>query len=164
LAEILNTESGKVELAPSTMIDDISRLRAQMGRGGGDQMLLIGRRNLRTGNSFMRNLPALVKGRNRCTLLISPNDASRFGITAGGWARISSHVGSVVAQAEVTDDLMPGVVSMPHGWGHNLEDTQMSVAKAHPRVNTNFLTDNHAYDAASGTSVLFGTSVTVEAA
>lgn len=127
-------------------------------------MLLIGRRNLRTSNSFMHNLPALVKGRNRCTLLISPEDAVRMGIATGASVRITSRVGSVVAQAEVTDDLMPGVVSLPHGWGHDVEDTQMSVAKAHAGVNTNLLTDNQAYDVASGTAVLFGTPVTVEPA
>jgi anaerobic selenocysteine-containing dehydrogenase len=164
LGEILNTESGKVELAPPTMVNDIPRLRAQMARDDRSKMLLIGRRNLRTSNSFMHNLPALVKGRNRCTLLISPEDALRVGIATGASVRITSRVGSVVAQAEVTDDLMPGVVSLPHGWGHDVEDTQMSVAKAHAGVNTNLLTDNQAYDVASGTAVLFGTPVTVEPA
>lgn len=164
LGEILNTESGKVELAPPTMVNDIPRLRTRMARDDRSKMLLIGRRNLRTSNSFMHNLPALVKGRNRCTLLISPEDALRVGIATGAAVRITSRVGSVVAQAEVTDDLMPGVVSLPHGWGHDVEDTHMSVAKAHAGVNTNLLTDNQAYDVASGTAVLFGTPVTVEPA
>jgi len=164
LAEILNTESGMVELAPQTMVDDVPRLRAQVARGSQGRMVLIGRRTLRTSNSFMHNLPALVKGRNVCTMLISPDDASRLGITSGGWARITSRVGSIVARTEVTDDLMPGVVSLPHGWGHNVETTQMRVARAHAGVNTNFLTDNRAYDVASGTAVLFGTPVTVEPA
>ena len=147
------------------MIDDIARLRSHMAHAAErDSMLLIGRRNLRTSNSFMHNLPALVKGRNRCTLQMSPHDATRLRISNGGSARITSRVGSVVAPVEVTEDLMPGVVSLPHGWGHNVEDTQMSVANAHAGVNTNFLTDNQAYDTASGTAVLFGTPVTVKPA
>jgi len=121
-------------------------------------MLLIGRRNLRTSNSFMHNLPALVKGRNPCTLQVSPHDAARLGIADGSPARVTSRVGSVIAPVEVTADLMPGVVSLPHGWGHDVEETRLSVAKAHRGVNTNLLTDNQAYDTASGTAVLFGTA------
>jgi anaerobic selenocysteine-containing dehydrogenase len=161
LREIINTTSGMIELAPATMTNDLSRLRAHMARRA-DGMVLIGRRHLRTSNSFMHNLPALVKGRNRCTLQIAPHDATRLGLTDGGSARISSHVGSVVAPVEVTADLMPGVVSLPHGWGHNVEASRLTVAKAHPGVNANVLTDNGAYDEASGTAVLFGTPVTVE--
>jgi anaerobic selenocysteine-containing dehydrogenase len=163
LPEIINTESGLIELAPPTMTNDVARLRQHMvqRRGG---MVLIGRRDLRCSNSFMHNLPALVKGRDRCTLQISGSDAARIGLRAGGAARISSRVGSVVAPVEITDDLMPGVVSLPHGWGHDVEAARLSVAKAHAGVNTNLLTDDRAYDTASGTAVLFGTPVTVEPA
>jgi len=77
---------------------------------------------------------------------------------------VSSRVGSLVAPVEVNDDLMPGVVSLPHGWGHDVEATRLSVAKAHPGVNTNVLTDDRAYDVASGTAVLFGTPVSIEPA
>ena len=131
-------------------------------RNGG--LVLIGRRDLRCSNSFMHNLPALVKGRDRCTLHVSPADADRLGLATGGAARITSRVGSVVAPVEVTDDLMPGVVSLPHGWGHGAEGSRLRVANAHPGVNTNVLTDNRAYDQASGTAVLFGTPVVVEPA
>ncbi len=162
LREILNTASGMVELAPSTMTNDIARLRPRMAHRDG-QMLLIGRRNLRTSNSFMHNLPALVKGRDMCTLQISPHDARRIGIFDGGSARISSRVGSIVAPIEVTDDLMPGVVSLPHGWGHDVEASRINIAKQRPGANTNALTDDRAYDEASGTAVLFGTPVSVEA-
>ena len=161
LREVINTESGVIELAPSTMTDDVARLRARMGQRP-DGMVLIGRRDLRCSNSFMHNLPALVKGRDRCTLQISRQDAGRMGLTAGSAARVSSRVGSVVAPVEVTDDLMPGVVSLPHGWGHDVEGARQSVARAHAGVNTNVLTDDRAYDEASGTAVLFGTPVTVE--
>jgi anaerobic selenocysteine-containing dehydrogenase len=163
LSEVINTKSGKIELAPRTMVNDVERLRARLaGRNG--EMVLIGRRNLRTSNSFMHNLPALVKGPNRCTLQVSPEDARRIGLCDGAAAKVTSRVGSVVAQVEITDDLMPGVVSLPHGWGHDVEDARISVAKAHAGVNANALTDDRAYDEASGTAVLSGTPVTVEVA
>jgi hypothetical protein len=161
LREILNTPSGMIELAPPTMTNDLARLRRHMAKRA-NGMVLIGRRNLRTSNSFMHNLLSLVKGPDPCTLQISPQDATRLGLTDGSSARLTSRVGSVVAPVEVTEDLMPGVVSLPHGWGHDVEGAQLSVAKAHPGVNTNALTDNQAYDKASGTAVLFGTPITVE--
>lgn len=160
LREVLNTQSGMIEMAPLTMTNDIARLRnhmAQLPQG----MVLIGRRVLRTSNSFMHNLPSLMKGQDRCTLQISRQDATRMGLMDGSSARITSRVGSVVAPVEVTADLMPGVVSLPHGWGHDAKGARLTVAKAHPGVNTNALTDNQAYDEASGTAVLFGTPVTV---
>jgi anaerobic selenocysteine-containing dehydrogenase len=161
LREVINTESGVIELAPPTMTGDVARLRRHMAERV-DGMVLIGRRDLRCSNSFMHNLPALVKGRDRCTLQISRHDAGRMGLVAGGSARVTSRVGSVVAPVEVTDDLMPGVVSLPHGWGHDVEGARQTVARAHAGVNTNVLTDDRAYDEASGTAVLFGTPVTVE--
>ena len=160
LREVINTQSGVIELAPPTMVNDLPRLRAHMAKRTGE-MVLIGRRDLRCSNSFMHNLPALMKGRDRCTLQISPQDAGRMGPTDGSAACVSSRVGSVVAPVEVTDDLMPGVVSLPHGWGHDVEEARLSVAKAHAGVNTNVLTDNQAYDVASGTAVLSGTPVTI---
>jgi hypothetical protein len=163
LREVLNTASGLVELAPPTMVNDLARLSARMAKPA-NGLVLIGRRDLRSTNSFTHNLPALVKGRDRCTLHVSPGDAGRIGLADGGRARIRSRVGSVVAPVEVTDDLMPGVVSLPHGWGHDVEASGQTVARAHAGVNANVLTDNGAYDAASGTAVLFGTPVTVEPA
>jgi anaerobic selenocysteine-containing dehydrogenase len=161
LREVINTESGRIELAPQRMVDDLARLRARLAEGR-NGLLLIGRRDMRGSNSFMHNLPALVKGKNRCTLQVSPQDAARVGLAHGGSARITSRVGTLVAPVEVTDDLMPGVVSLPHGWGHDAPDARLRVAAAHPGVNTNVLTDNQAYDTASGTAVLFGTPVTLE--
>jgi anaerobic selenocysteine-containing dehydrogenase len=143
------------------MTDDLGRLRTHMQKRAGG-LVLIGRRDLRCSNSFMHNLPALVKGRDRCTLHISRADAAPMGLADGGLARVTSRVGSVVAPVEVTEDLMPGVVSLPHGWGHDVDGTRLRVAKAHAGVNTNVLTDDQAYDQASGTAVLFGTPVTVE--
>jgi anaerobic selenocysteine-containing dehydrogenase len=152
-----------IELAPDVMLDDLARLRAHMSAEE-QRLLLIGRRDLRCSNSFMHNLPALVKGRDRCTLQVSPADAQRLRLRDGGAARVTSRVGSVVAPVEVTTDLMPGVVSLPHGWGHDDDAAQLRVAKQHAGVNTNVLTDDQAYDAASGTAVLFGTPVSVEPA
>src|SRR5262249_24368995 len=107
LREILNTASGVIELAPPTMRGDLPRRRARMTeRTNG--MVLIGRRDLRASNSFRHNLPALVKGPDRCTLHVSPRDAARLRLRAGGLARVTSRVGSVVAPVEVTDDLMAG--------------------------------------------------------
>jgi anaerobic selenocysteine-containing dehydrogenase len=161
LREIINTASGMVELAPPAITNDIARLRSRMKDRTGE-MLLIGRRNLRTSNSFMHNLPALVKGRDVCTLQMSPRDALRIGVADGGSARVSSRVGSVVAPVEITEDLMPGVVSLPHGWGHDVASSRLAVAKRHAGVNANALTDDRAYDEASGATVLFGTPVSIE--
>lgn len=163
LKEVINTESGHIDLAPPLMTKDIERLRAHRAKRAAE-MVLIGRRELRWSNSFMHNLPALVKGRDRCTLQVSREDAGRIGLADGGSARITSRVGSVVAPVEITEDLMPGVVSLPHGWGHDVEESRLRVAKQHAGVNTNVLTDNQAYDVASGTAVLFGTPVSVEPA
>jgi anaerobic selenocysteine-containing dehydrogenase len=160
LSEVINTAGGRIELAPPMLLRDLARLRSRMTEPA-RSMVLIGRRDLRTSNSFMHNLPALVKGPDRCTLQISPQDAGEIGAKDGSLVRVTSRVGSVVAPAEVTDDLMPGVVSLPHGWGHDVEESQLTVAKAHAGVNTNVLTDDEAYDTASGTAILFGTPVTV---
>jgi anaerobic selenocysteine-containing dehydrogenase len=161
LREVINTASGHIELAPPTMLDDIRRLKNTMASRD-DRMVLIGRRVLSSANSFMHNLSIAVKGRDRCTLQISPQDVATYRLVDGGLARITSSVGTAVAPVEVTSDLMPGVVSLPHGFGHDVEESQMAVAKAHPGANINALTDNAAYDEASGTAVLSGTRVTIE--
>ncbi len=163
LAEIINTDSGKIELAPPTMIDDLPRLQDRM-RQTPDSMLLIGRRDLRSTNSFTHNLAALVKGPDRCTLQINPKDATRLGLVDGQSARITSRVGTVVAPVVITEELMPGVASLPHGWGHDAEGSQMQVAENHPGINSNVLTDDQAYDVASGAAILFGTPVQIEPA
>jgi anaerobic selenocysteine-containing dehydrogenase len=162
LPGVLRTPSGKIELAPEMIVSDVARLRARLAEPT-PSMVLIGRRHLRSNNSWCHNLPALMKGRDRCTLMVSPDDASRLGLTDGGRARVSSRVGAVVAPVEVTDQLMPGVVSLPHGWGHDKEGMRMSVAREHAGVNSNVLTDHVAVDRPSGNSVLNGIPVTIEA-
>ncbi len=163
LDDVIGTESGRIALAPPTMVDDVPRLQARMARPRED-VVLIGRRDMRSTNSFTHNLPALMKGRERCVLQVSPADAERLGLVPGGAARVTSRVGKLVAPVVVTDDLMPGVVSLPHGWGHAASGTRLEVANGRPGVNANLLTDNEAYDVASGTAVLFGTPVSVEPA
>lgn len=161
MREVLNTRSGLVELAPPEITKDLGRLQERMAQGS-DGMVLIGRRQLRNHNSTTHNLPSLMKGPERCTLQVSRVDAEHLGLKDHEKARVKSQVGSVEAPVEVTDDLMPGVVSLPHGWGHDTPDSGMSVAKRHPGANINALTNNHVYDEASGTSVLVGIPVTVE--
>jgi anaerobic selenocysteine-containing dehydrogenase len=163
LPHVLETASAKVELAPQLVMEDLPRLRAGLEREA-DGMVLIGRRHLRSNNSWCHNIESLVKGPSRCTLMMSAEDATRIGLSSGGQARVSSRVGAVTADVEITDDLMPGVVSLPHGWGHDHEDIRMNVAKAHAGVNSNILTDAQLIDVPSGNAVLNGIPVTVEVA
>ena len=122
-------------------------------------MLLIGRRQLRSNNSWMHNLPALVKGKERCTLHIHPDDAARLRLASGDRAQVSSAVGSIEAAVELTDAIMPGVVSIPHGWGHDAPGLRMEVARGHAGVNSNVLSDESRVDAVSGNAVLNGIPV-----
>ena len=124
-------------------------------------LVLVGRRHLRSNNSWMHNIEVLVKGKPRCTLHVHPDDASRLGVREGSVARITSRVGSVDAVVEITDGIRPGVVSLPHGWGHGQPGTRLRVAAERAGVNSNVLTDHQAIDPLSGTSVLNGIPVTV---
>ncbi len=162
LPNALRTKSGKVELAPEEIVADVPRLKESLTREA-NGMVLIGRRQLRSNNSWMHNVPAMVKGSNKCTLLVHPSDAERLGLAQGSVARIKSRVGEVEAPVDVTGDMMPGVVSLPHGWGHIASDMRMSVAQAHAGVSSNDLTDEDAIDPLSGNSVMQGIPVTIEA-
>jgi anaerobic selenocysteine-containing dehydrogenase len=130
---------------------------------GPERLWLIGRRQLRSNNSWMHNSLRLVKGPPRCTLLMHPQDAGRRGLTEGQAVRVRSRVGEVVLPVELTSDIMPGVVSIPHGWGHGRAGARLRVADAHPGVSINALTDHAALDALVGTAVLNGTPVEVAA-
>jgi anaerobic selenocysteine-containing dehydrogenase len=163
LPQLLQTPSGTVELSAAPMAADVERLRGALDRHR-DDLVLVGRRHLRSNNSWMHNVPALVKGRDRCTAQINPVDAARLALADGDDAQITSRAGTLAARVEVTDRVMPGVVSLPHGWGHDLPGTRMSVAAAHPGVNSNLLTDEFAIDPLSGNSVLNGIPVEVKAA
>jgi anaerobic selenocysteine-containing dehydrogenase len=163
LPDLLRTPSGKVELAPEVIVADLERLRGAVGRARNGGMVLIGRRQLRSNNSWMHNLPALVKGKDRCTLHIHPDDATRLGLTDGGRALVRSAAGEVEAPVELTEGIMPGVVSIPHGWGHDEEGVRMGVASAHAGVNSNVLADETLVDPLSGNAVLNGIPVEVAA-
>ncbi|MCK6556057.1 molybdopterin oxidoreductase family protein [Candidatus Binatia bacterium] len=165
LPDLLRTPSGKIELAPRAIMGDVARLRAALSDGGGERPFrLVGRRHLRSNNSWMHNLPSLSGGRDRCTLQVNPADAGRLGLSDGSRARITSRAGSVEAAVEVTAAIMPGVVSLPHGWGHHLDGTRLRLAAVRPGVNSNLLTDEEALDPISGNAVLNGIPVSVEAA
>jgi anaerobic selenocysteine-containing dehydrogenase len=161
LPSALRTASGQIELAPEALVADVPRLRAALERPATDGPVLVGRRHLRSNNSWMHNLPVLVKGKPRCTLHVHPSDAERYGLTDGELARLRSRTGTVDAEVEVTDEVMPGVVSLPHGWGHDVPEAQMSVAAAHAGANSNLLADELLIDAVSGNAVLNGIPVEI---
>ncbi len=164
LPEVLRTRSGMVELAPQPLVADVERLRASLARTHDEDdgaLVLIGRRHLRSNNSWMHNIETLAKGKARCTLQVNPADAARIGLKDGSTARVSSRTGTLVAAIEVTDAVAPGVVSLPHGWGHDLPGVAMAVAQAHPGVNSNLLADDERYDELSGNAVLNGIPVKV---
>ncbi|WP_181768699.1 molybdopterin oxidoreductase family protein [Streptomyces albidus (ex Kaewkla and Franco 2022)] len=162
LPELLRTRSGTVELCPESLREEIPRLRAALHRRTvGDALVLVGRRHLRSNNSWMHNVPALRGGTNRCTLQLHPDDASRLGLTDGADARIKGAGGEVTAPVEVTEAVRTGVVSLPHGWGHDRPGTRMRVAATDPGVNVNQLLDGTLLDPLSGTAVLNGFPVQV---
>ncbi|HEY8001169.1 MAG TPA: molybdopterin-dependent oxidoreductase [Solirubrobacterales bacterium] len=163
LPEVLRTPSGKIELAPEEIVADIPRLQSELGMHVNGQMVLIGRRQLRSNNSWMHNLPALVKGKDRCTAQVHPADAERLGLSDGGAARVSSASGELVVPVEVTDEIMPGVISIPHGWGHDAPGVRLGVAAEHAGVNSNLLAPVDV-DVPSGNAVLNGIPVEVVAA
>lgn len=155
LDETVCTPSGTVELVHQRLVDDVPRLRARLQRADGE-LLLTSRRHLRSNNSWMHNVPALMRGKDRCTLLIHPDDAHRAGLGSGDIAEISTDEGSLTVPVDVSDEMMPGVVSLPHGWGHGLDRTQLQVANDHPGVNSNLLNPAHLIDVPSNTQVVNG--------
>jgi len=159
LPDVLRTASGRIELAPEPIVADLERLLTSLRTRREDAMVLIGRRQLRSNNSWMHNLPVLAKGKPRCTLHVHPDDASRLELLDGERAEIRSRTGSVVAQVEVTDAVMPGVVSLPHGWGHDAPGAALAVAAERPGTNSNVLADELLLDAVSGNAVLNGIPV-----
>ncbi len=165
IPEVLRTPSGKIELAPPLIVGDVERLRAGLWRRSDpDTLLLIGRRGLRSNNSWMHNLPSLVKGKDVCTLLINPVDAERCGLSDGALATVASDAGEVCLPAEITAAIAPGVVSIPHGWGHNRRGARLGVAAEHAGVNANILNSTALFDHISGNAVLNGAPVRVEKA
>ena len=161
--EVLRTESGMIELAPEPIVADVPRLHARLATGAREGLVLVGRRDLRSNNSWMHNLDVLVKGKPRCTLHIHPDDADARTLVHGDPARLASATGTVVVPVEVTDAVMRGVVSLPHGWGHDVEGVDLAVAAAHAGVSSNVLSSRDAVDPLSGNAVLNGIPVEVTA-
>ncbi|MFD5555897.1 molybdopterin-dependent oxidoreductase [Streptomyces sp. NPDC127068] len=153
LPQPLATRSGRVELLPPPIAADLTRLAlARHDRPGG--FVLVGRRHLRSGNSWLHNVPGFGGGSQSCTLHVHPEDARRLGLAEGGRVRVRGSGGEVAAQVEITDSVRPGVVSLPRGWGHDRPGTRLRVAAAMPGVNVNQLLDGSLLDPLSGTAVL----------
>jgi anaerobic selenocysteine-containing dehydrogenase len=164
LPERLFTADQRINLAPALLAADLARVKAELlnAPSNGAALHLIGRRQLRSNNSWMHNSQRLVKGEDRCTLLISPHDAAQLGVSDGQQVQERSRVGELAASAQISDTMMPGVVSLPHGWGHGLEGVQMATAQAHAGVSINDLTDELAIDPVCGNAALNGVAVVVE--
>ncbi|HWB78608.1 MAG TPA: molybdopterin-dependent oxidoreductase [Nannocystaceae bacterium] len=154
-------EAAHIELAPALFVDDLRRCIAELLDTRPEGFVLIGRRQLRSNNSWMHNVPKLMTGKPRCTLLVHPDDAKKLGIAEGQAVRISSRVGSVIAPAELDDGIMPGVVSLPHGFGHHRDGTGQTIAAAHAGVSINDITDDARIDALSGVAAFSGVPVTL---
>jgi anaerobic selenocysteine-containing dehydrogenase len=158
MPEVLRTRSGRIELAPEPLTADVTRLRESLDRVD-DGFVLIGRRHLRSNNSWMHNLAALSGGTNRCTLQIHPDDAAELGLADN--ASIKGPGGDVVAPVELAPGMRRGVVSLPHGWGHDRDGTGQAIAADQPGVNVNQLNDGGLLDPLSGTAVLNGIPVDI---
>jgi anaerobic selenocysteine-containing dehydrogenase len=161
LPDVLRTPDGMIALAPPILLADVARLRDGLDGRRDHPFVLIGRRHLRSNNSWMHNVQVLVKGKPRCTMHLHPDDAAALGLADGDPAVVRSRVGEVTVPVEVTDAIRPGVVSIPHGWGHGIPGTQMAVAAEHAGVNSNLLADEQLFDPISGNAVLNGIPVSV---
>jgi anaerobic selenocysteine-containing dehydrogenase len=162
IREILSTPSGRIDLAPEIVLADLPRLRDRLERAP-TGLLLTSRRHLRSNNSWMHNVKVLVKGRDRCTLLIHPDDAAAAGVADGGRVRVRSVAGEVEVPVEISDEMMTGVVSLPHGWGHDKLGTRQAVAREHAGVNNNLLAPPDHYDPISNNAAVNGIPVEVVA-
>ncbi len=160
----LQTKSRKIDLMPALFVQDLARLRHDLEAAvpvSDGEMLLIGRRHLRSNNSWMHNYARLMGGKDRCTLLMNPSDARSQGFENGGRVEVSSRVGRVTVALEVSDEMMPGVVSLPHGWGHDRQGLRLSTATQHAGVSINDLTDDQRIDALTGNAAFSGVPVRI---
>lgn len=158
IPEALRTASGTIELAPATLLADVERARADLARPV-PELVIVGRRQLRSNNSWMHNLRSLAKGPERCVALLHPTDAERHGIVDGSRIELARGDRAIEVTVTLTEDMMPGVVSLPHGWGHDLHGTQLAIARERPGANLNALLDDTLRDPLSGNAVLGGVAV-----
>ena len=162
IPEVLRTESGRIELAPDMLLADLPRALAALNEPA-PELVVIGRRDVRSNNSWMHNLSTLAKGPNRCTALVHPQDAARVRLAANGRARLSGAHGSVDIDVEISSAMMPGTVCLPHGWGHSEPGARLQLAAQRPGVNLNDLLDERLRDPLSGNAVLSGVAVAMQA-
>ena len=168
LPERLYSAGKRITIAPPLFVGDLDRVRKKLDEASGltaegFDLRLIGRRQLRSNNSWMHNSYRLVKGRNRCTLLMHPDDAAGRELTSQQRVRVTSRVGSVEIELEISPEIMPGVISIPHGWGHDRPGVEMATAQKHAGASINDLTDDLAIDTLSGNAAFSGVPVRVEA-
>jgi anaerobic selenocysteine-containing dehydrogenase len=163
LPERLFTPTKRIQLIPEPMVQDLARVQQTFFNGrhqpNGYDLTLIGRRQLRSNNSWMHNSERLVRGKERCTLLMHPTDAAVRGLTDGQLVTVESTIGRIELPLELTNDIMPGVVSIPHGWGHDRPGIRLSVAQRHPGASLNDLTDHTLLDHLTGNAALVGVQV-----
>jgi anaerobic selenocysteine-containing dehydrogenase len=160
LPEVCTTEDGRVHLAPARLVEGLAALEAELSEAP-PELVLVGRRHLRTNNSWSHNVPSLGRGRQLCTLQIHADDAARYGVDGAGRARVTSAAGTIEVDVEVTDDIRPGVVSLPHGFGHDLDGVELKLARERGGANSNVLTDRFDLDPISGNAVLNAIPVAV---
>jgi anaerobic selenocysteine-containing dehydrogenase len=164
LPDRLRTPDKTIDCAPAEIIADLTtRFTDWLAEAPGDGLVLIGRRHIRNNNSWLANSHRLAKGPNRCTLMIHPDDAAARGIADGAQVSVASTTGRIEVAAEITDSVMPGVVSMPHGFGHRRPGVRLGIAQGRPGASINDLTERGRIDPLSGNAALVGTPVTVEA-
>ena len=168
IPEVLNTQDGKIQMAPSVFLEGLEKVKAAFNQPQDKrlphQFKLIGRRHLRSNNSWMHNVAGLVRGRNRCTAMMHPDDAQALGLQTDEIVTVLSETGEIEIALEVTENIMPGVVSIPHGFGHNKKGTRLSVASSghHAGVSVNDITDHNRIDEVTNNAAFSGQSITIE--
>ncbi len=164
LMQRICTPSRRIQLAPELILADLPRVQQAWlkGASNGNALMLIGRRELRSNNSWMHNSPRLMRGKNRCTVLMHPDDARARNLTDGALVKVCSRVGEIELPLETSETMMPGVVSIPHGWGHDREGVQLGTAVKQPGASINDLTDEQQIDMLTGNAAFCGVTVQVE--
>lgn len=161
--EKLLTKNLKINLAQSLLMNDLERAKAKLDQfiATKNTLLLIGRRHLRSNNSWMHNAERLIKGKDRCTMMINPKSAKALGITENQQVKVKSRVGEIEIMTEITEQIMEGVVSIPHGYGHNRKGIKLDIAQKHAGVSANDLTDHLLIDELTGNSAFSGVEVSI---
>lgn len=166
LPDRLPAEQKQVDLAPPALVQDVTRLKKTFYSSEEEVeenlLVLIGRRDLRSNNSWMHNSSKLMSGKPRCVLFMHPDDAQRFGVSETSNVRVTTRVGSICTPVKLTNDMMPGVVSLPHGFGHDRKGVQLEVARKHAGASINDITDDHRIDELCGNAAFCGIPVEVE--